>query len=101
VNEAEAKVRDAQRRIDMRIGNRERCMHEKEMNQRNIEIVMQIADRNRREYEYEIDVLQDQIKLQKETDEEVKLDIELGARHKYTCFTPLDIENAHYPSIKV
>ena len=86
VEQAEAKVRDAQRRIDMRIGNRERCIHEKEMNERNIEIVMQIADRNRREYEHEIDVLQDKIKLQRETDEEVKLDIELGIRHKYACF---------------
>jgi hypothetical protein len=86
VEQAEAKVRDAQRRIDMCIGNRERCIHEKEMNERNIEIVMQIADRNRREYEHEIDVLQDKIKLQRETDEEVKLNIELGLRHKYACF---------------
>ena len=86
VNEAEAKVREAQRRINACIGNKERCIYEKEMHERNIEIVLKIADRNRREYEHEIDVLQDQIKLQKETDEEVKYNIELGIRHKYACF---------------
>ena len=86
VNEAEAKVREAQRRINACIGNKERYIHEKEMHERNIEIVLKIADRNRREYEHEIDVLQDQIRLQRETDEEVKYRIRVGIRHKYACF---------------
>jgi hypothetical protein len=93
VNQAEAKVREAQMRINACIGTKDRCIHEKEMYERNLEIVLQIADRNRREYEHEIDVLQDQIKLLRETDEEVKYNIRVGIRHKYACFK---ITGSHY-----
>jgi hypothetical protein len=104
VNRAEAKVREAQLRINACVGSKDRCIYEKEMHERNLEIVLQIADRNRREYEHEIDILQDQIKLLRETDDEIKYNIQVNIRHKDACFkitgshcaTKYDIMKAMY-----
>ncbi len=54
-----------------------------EIDSHHMDIVYEIADRNRREYEYDIDCLQDKIKLLHETDPSKILD---ETRRKNACF---------------
>jgi hypothetical protein len=71
---------------------------------KHMDIIYGIADRNRREYEYEIDCLKDKIKLLKETDPSKIFEIQNGTRLKTAYFkltadytsTPHDINRHVY-----
>ena len=58
----------------------------KSKSETNANIVRTMADRNRRECEYEIDCILDQIKLTDEINQDRKTDIEKNARHKTACY---------------
>ena len=76
---------------------------------KHIDIVYGIADRNRREYEYEIDCLQDKIKLLHEMDQTMIGEINNGTRRKTAYFkltadhtsTPHDINRHVYERIRL